>query len=110
MSQLAQLSALIGFLLPILIAVVQKSHWSRAVKTVVGAIVCIIVATITAIVHGDVTTWHEWATALIFIFGAALVTYRNVWVPLGAAPWIEANVLGGKSAGTSPRTAVPPGR
>jgi peptidoglycan/LPS O-acetylase OafA/YrhL len=88
MSHLAQLSALVGFLLPFLVAIVQKSHWSRTVRTVIGVAASVATATIVAILHGDVTL-HTWGTAVIGVLGAAMVSYKAIWEPIGAAPWLE---------------------
>lgn len=89
MSNLAQWSALVGFVLPLLVAIVQQSHWSRAVRTVIGIIAVIISAGVTAFVENKLN-WNNWATSLIAIATVAFTTYRNVWVPLGAADWVEA--------------------
>lgn len=89
MSNLAQWSALVGFLLPIVVAVVQQAHWSRTVRTVIGIIAAIVAAIVTAATENKLT-WHTWATSLIFVSTLAFTTYRNLWVPLGALDWWEA--------------------
>ena len=88
MTNLAQWSALVGFLLPLLIAIVQQSHWSRRTRTVVGAIAVTVAALVTAATENKLN-WDTWATSLIWIAVTAYTSYRNVWIPLGAAPAIE---------------------
>lgn len=94
MSHLAQLSALVGFALPFLVAIVQQSKWSRTVRTIVGVAASVATATILAILHGDVTA-HSWGTAVIGVVGAAMVSYKTIWEPIGAVPWVE-RVTSGK--------------
>lgn len=88
MTNLAQWSALVGLLLPLLIAVVQQTHWSSPVRTIIGVLASVIASIVTPAVYSNLN-WHTWATSFITVFGAALITYKAVWVPLGAAPWIE---------------------
>lgn len=88
MSNLAQWSALVGFVIPILVAVVVQSKWSRAVRTVIGVAASLVAATVTALVEAKLTA-GTWATSSIWVLTTAMVSYRNIWVPLGAAPWVE---------------------
>ena len=90
MSHLAQLSAAVGFLLPLLLAVIQQTHWSRGVQSIVAAVACVIAAVITAAVNGDLDP-HSLVTSLTVIYTLSQVTYRNFWKPTGVAPKIEAN-------------------
>lgn len=93
MSNLAQWSALVGFLVPILVAVIQQPRFSRPVRTVIGIVMAVAAAVVTAAVEGKLT-WNTWATSVIFVVASAFTTYRNVWVPIGAADWIEAKTSG----------------
>lgn len=89
MSNLAQWSALVGFLIPILVAVIQQPVFTRPVRTVIGVIMAVLAAVVTAAVQNQLT-WNTWATSVIWVATFAFTTYRNVWVPLGAIDWIEA--------------------
>lgn len=95
MSNLSQWSALVGFLVPLAIAIVQQSSWPRVVRTIIGAIACVAAAIITALTENKLD-WNTWATSVIFVATIAFTSYRNVWVPLGAIDWIEA-LTSGKS-------------
>lgn len=88
MTNLAQWSALIGFLLPILIAVVQRPSFPKWVRTVVGIVFSIGAAILTAMIENKLT-WNTWATSLIFVALAAYTSYGHIWVPIGAAPYVE---------------------
>ena len=107
MSTLAQLSALVGALIPILIAVLQKTHFSRRLKTIIGAVASLAVSLVTPAVYSHLSL-HSWGTSIVYVWGAALVTYMGVWVPLGAAPWIEKNINGSKPEQLRARNGVSP--
>lgn len=88
MSNLAQWSALVGFVLPILVSVVVQSKWSRAVRTVIGVAASLAASVVTALVESNLSG-QTWATSSIWVLTTAMVSYRNIWVPIGAAPWVE---------------------
>lgn len=92
MTDVAQWAALVGFILPLVVAIVQQSHWSRTVRTVIGAICVVVAAVVTALVE-DKFNMHQWATSLIFIALTAYSSYTHIWVPIGAAPWIQNHIL-----------------
>jgi hypothetical protein len=83
------LNALIGAAMPLLIAVVNQSHWSPKVKALVAVLVCATAATITEWVRGDVD-WADWRGTALVIAGAALVSYNVWWQPSTIAPTVEA--------------------
>lgn len=89
MSNLAQWSALVGFLVPLVIAIIQQTHWGRTIRTIVGVVSSLAAAVVTAAVQNNLN-WNTWATSAIWIVTTAMVSYRTIWVPLGAAPFIEA--------------------
>lgn len=112
MSDLAQWSALVGFLLPLLVAVLQRPQFSQTVRTVVGICASIVAALITAWAETDLN-WHTWSTAVIFIALTSWTTYKRVWVPVGAAPLIEAKTSPGSTVVYEPPViakAVAPGQ
>jgi len=110
MSNLAQWSALVGFLLPILVAIIQRPQFTRTTRTIIGIIASIAAAVLTAMVEGKLT-WHTFGTSAIFIALTAWASYKNVWVPAGAAPWVEAKTSPGAEyvpgTPTSPPKAIP---
>ena len=88
MSNLAQWSALVGFLLPLVIAVIQRPSFSRPVRTIIGVVFSVGAAILTALIEGNLSI-NSWATSLIFVAMAAYTSYTHVWVPVGAAPYVE---------------------
>jgi hypothetical protein len=89
MTNLAQWSALVGFLLPLVVAVIQRPTFSRRLRTVIGIAASAGTAVLTALIEGKLT-WNNWATSFIFVAVTAWASYGHVWVPAGAAPYIEA--------------------
>ena len=97
MSNLSQWSALVGFLLPLAVAIIQRPTFPRWARTVIGMTFSIGASVLTALIEGKLT-WNSWATSFIFVAIAAYTSYTHVWVPVGAAPYIE--------KATSPSTTV----
>lgn len=93
MSQLAQISALVGAILPLVVAIVQHHKLPVWARTVIGIVASIAASLITPAVQSQLN-WHTWATSLIFVAGAVYTTYAHVWVPIGAVPWIEQKTSG----------------
>ncbi len=86
MTQLAQLSALVGFFLPILIAFLSHVGWSNAVRSGVAMAVIAVASVITVWADPNYgVTWHNWATSAIAMFLMAKTTYMAVWKPSGIA-------------------------
>jgi general stress protein CsbA len=82
-SNLAQLSVLVGALLPFLISVLTQVKWSANVKAVIAFAIAIVASALTTWVSGNFDL-HNWATSLIAVYLAAQVLYRNLWKPTGA--------------------------
>lgn len=87
-SQLIQLAALVGFLLPLAISVIQQTHWSDKARSIVAAVIIVIATTITAWANGDLD-WDNWAAALITIYTLSQVAYYTFWKKTGIAQKIE---------------------
>lgn len=94
---LAQWSALVGFLLPLVVAVIQRPSFSKRMRTIIGIIGSVVAAFFAAWAQGKLN-WEGWATSLIFISLTSWTSYLAVWVPAGAAAWVEAK--------TSPNAVV----
>lgn len=87
-THLAQISALVGVLLPLLVAIIQQENWSAHVRTLIGVICIIVATTVTAWAEGKLNL-HDWATSLITIFTLTQVSYHTLWKTTGVAPAIE---------------------
>lgn len=87
MNTLLQLSALVGALLPIAVALVKAQHWSNRLKSFVGLVMCAGAAGLTAWATGKL---HGLAVAESFavIYAATQTTYIAFWKPTGADGWL----------------------
>lgn len=86
--KLALANALVGFLLPNVIALVNQARWPARAKALVAFAACAAAALLTTWVAGSLVPGDLVFSALI-IFGAAQVSYQQLWHPTGVAPAIE---------------------
>lgn len=87
-THLAQIAALVGIILPLIVAIVQQKKWTPIVRTVVGVSCIIVASVITAWAQGKLN-WHDWATTVTTIFLMAQVSYHTVWKKTGIPIKIE---------------------
>ena len=85
---LEMLSALVGSLLPMLVAVLNRSHWAPAVKGLVVVLSSVAAGAVTAWLNGSFTGLR-WTESAFVVATAAVVAYRTFWKPTGIAPAIE---------------------
>ena len=83
-------TALLGTLMPLLIALVNQWRWPPPVKGIVALLVCGLAATAVAWLRGGQLDWHDWRRTALIVTGAALASYRMFWQPTQIAPRIEA--------------------
>lgn len=91
---LLALAALLGTLLPPVIAIVQQQHWPNPLRATVALILAAIAAA--AVVVGK-DQWHGLTQATADAYGTALAgmivatwgSYHALWKQLGVAQWIE---------------------
>lgn len=92
--------ALIGALLPLVIALVNQAHWDAKVKGVVALAACAAAATLAEVLRGALD-WSDWRNAVVVIGGAAFLSYKTLWQPSTIAPALEqATTLSRKPART----------
>jgi hypothetical protein len=82
-------NGLVGFVLPGLIAVVNRRGWSPRAKSVVAFGCCLLAALVTCAAAGDLTP-ATWGAGALTVFAVARTAYAGLWHPTGAAPAIEA--------------------
>jgi hypothetical protein len=95
-NQLTEIAALVGTFLPLLIAVIQRQHWSSKVRVAVGIAACAIAAVIVSYTKGQLNL-HDLATTGFIIFTLTKTTYLSVWKPTGIAGKVEESTGGGTS-------------
>lgn len=77
-----------GFFLPLLIAVILQSSWSRQGRTVIGTI-SIIIAALIGLLLDDRFTWGRWVEASIIVMVVTIVSLYGFWHPLTITPRLE---------------------
>jgi hypothetical protein len=85
----ASWGALIGALLPFLIAIVQQPRWSSGFRQIIAVVVSVIAGVGTVLVSGNFDV-QNWLVTLVAVIGAAQAAYALVWRPTNVAPTIEA--------------------
>jgi hypothetical protein len=85
---LVELSALVGTLMPMLVAVINQPKWPSWLRAVATAGLCIVAGGITA-AASDGLTGKTWLQGAGIVFAAALAAYHAWWKPSGIAPAIE---------------------
>lgn len=91
MTNLAMWSALVGALLPMLVAVIQQHTWPTWVRSVAALVSSLVAAIPTVYLQGPQDfTWSRWTTAALTILTVTLATYESFWKKTGVAPAIEA--------------------
>lgn len=90
-SQLTQYSAAVGFLLPLVIAFIQKEDWPNWLKSVVGTGGCVAAAVVTAAVEHKLNT-KDISASVITVFTLTKLSYLSVYKPAGwAQPKIKSS-------------------
>lgn len=88
MSNLQMWSLIVGFFMPVLIAVLEQSKWSQVVRAVVAFVACGIAALVTVVIVSDLGT-KIWIGSALTVLVTAIATYQLWWKPTGIAPTIE---------------------
>ena len=79
---------LVGFLMPLLIAVLQRSTWPLQLRAGIAFIVCAIAGGVTAWLAGDFDA-NDVVSSILVVLTTALATYKGLWKPTGFAGSIE---------------------
>lgn len=82
-------SLIVGFGLPLLVAMIQQPKWSNPVRVTVTVLSSIVAGGGTAYFAGEFTGRSVLSCALV-VCVAAIATYQNLWKPTRVAPAIEA--------------------
>jgi hypothetical protein len=81
-------AALVGFVLPALVAIINRSEWKSWVKGIVALLASVVVGTITALLAGSFTG-ASWLQAISIVFAASQVAYHTWWKNSDIAGLIE---------------------
>lgn len=89
LTDLEMWSALVGALLPPVVALVNRSTWPKAWRLAMAVVCCLVAAGITCWVRGELN--HDsYAHSVLLVLTATLATYHWAWRPSTIAPAIEA--------------------
>lgn len=97
----AQWAIVSGFFLPLVIAVIQRPHWPKEFKTVIGFMACVACAAIQLSIEGKADAKNFFPT-LILVLTISISTFQHFWKPLGIADAVE--------KATSPKRGTSDGR
>lgn len=95
MSNAAMWAAIVGFFMPMLLAVVQQPGWSNAVRSIIMFLASCGAAVGTVLIQNDGWDGRDWVSTTLLIMVTAIATYHGLWKPTGVAPSIEKSTSGG---------------
>lgn len=84
-------SSAIGWIMPVLVAVVVRSKWAGWVKGIVAAGTSLILGAVAVASTGDLANVTDWLAAFLAVLTASQVAYQMWWKPTGIAAAIERN-------------------
>jgi quinol-cytochrome oxidoreductase complex cytochrome b subunit len=83
-----QWTAIVAFLLPLLVSTIVQSHWKEEVKTAWTVFICVCVSIIQLAIEGKLTS-HNMGQNAIVVTAGAIAVYHLFWKPTGIAPAVE---------------------
>lgn len=89
MTQAQQWALIVGFLLPLLIAVLQQPGFPKWARATIMAVVCIVGGLVTVTVTGGFHSAHGVIAELLLVALAAIAFYEKWWKQIGATQRIE---------------------
>src|SRR5512134_422089 len=92
MTNLAQWSAIVAFVIPIVLALLNQAHWPAQLKAGLFFVVSLAAAAGTAYFQGELTG-KRWLDSALIIVPAAAAFYHGFWKPVGANQLEEATTV-----------------
>lgn len=90
MTNLQMWSLLVGFLAPLVIAVIQQPKWKQSTRALVTAICSIVGGGLTAYFEGSFDDKSDVIGSILLVGVAAMTFYAKFWKQTRVAPAIEA--------------------
>ena len=87
-STLDQWTAVVGILLPLAIAVINRTAWESPLKAIAAVGVCMLAAAGEVAVKGQFDLKH-WSQNALAVFFLTVTTYYGFWKPTGIADAVE---------------------
>lgn len=88
MTDLEMWSLVVGFFLPMVIAVVQQPRFPQPVRALITFLACMVASGVTIWLQGEVE-FERWVESGLLILVSTIATYKGLWKPVGLAPEIE---------------------
>ncbi len=101
MNNLQMWTLIVGFFLPLAIALVQRRAWGNAPRAVVGFLCCIVAAAGTCWFNGGINLM-DFVTSALTVVVTSLATFSVFWNKLGATNAIESLTNGKASSLSTP--------
>lgn len=84
---------ILGFLAPLLVAVVNQPRWSSRVRRIIAIVVSLILAVLALAITGGLSAvngdFRSIAVAVLAVIGVAQVAYAILWKPTGITNAVE---------------------
>ncbi len=88
-------SALVGALLPPVVAIINQPRWPAWLKGAVAVGTSVVVGGVTAALQGDLTG-RSWVSSALIVATLAIGSYHQLWKPSTIAPKVEEATSGGR--------------
>jgi len=82
MNNTQAVAAIVGFLMPPVIAFITKENWTPQLKGLIAFAVCVL-ATLATLGYESSVDWHNVKTLMPIVFISAISTYHFWWKPTG---------------------------
>jgi chromate transport protein ChrA len=83
------IGAILGFIMPPVIAFINQERWGSALKGVVAFVICLLASLGAEIWQDHELNWHDWRNLMIVVFSSAIFFYHQFFKPTTIAPAIE---------------------
>jgi hypothetical protein len=90
MSDAVMYAAILGAVMPMVIAFINQARWPSWVKAIMAAGLSLLAGFLATYFKGDMFG-RNWAHTALVVVSAAIVSYHTWWKPSGIAPTIEAH-------------------
>lgn len=89
MSNLELWSGVVGFFLPLVMAVIIQTGWQQQIQAVLAFLAVLVASAVTVFLQTDDWDWSNWLNSALVILVTTISAYKGFWKPTGIAPTIE---------------------
>ena len=91
-SALQSWQLVVAFVLPLLIAVVVKSSYSPAIKSLIMLAASAVATAVTMYLHGELSADADYVENVLKVAALTIAFYQGVWKPTEVAPKIQNSI------------------